>query len=97
MSLLARENTSTAKEYALFTIIEELLLELCGDESLEFENEKMQRAETSDLFDNSVCIRLNNVHAVAFKVTTVSPAKEARVGVTAVIEGGGPNSVIGAG
>ena len=87
----SKRMSDAKKEY------EELLLELCGDESLEFENEKMQRAETSDLFDNSVCIRLNNVHAVAFKVTTVSPAKEARVGVTAVIEGGGPNSVIGAG
>jgi hypothetical protein len=61
------------------------------------ENEKIQRAETSDLFGNSVCIRLNNVHTLAFKVTTVPPTKEARAGVTEVIEGGGPNRVIAAG
>lgn len=86
-----------AEESAPFAVKEEELLELCWAELFEFENEKRQRAERSVLFDSNGCMRVNNVHAVAFKVTTVSPAKEARVGVTAVIEGGGPNSVIGAG
>jgi len=95
LSLPLREATSIAEKFAPFTVNEETLLELCWDELFEVENEKRQRAERFDL--NNGCIRLNNVHAVAFKVTTVLPAKEARVGVTAVIKGGGPNSVIGAG
>ena len=87
-----------AEDFALITSVdEEILLGLCGDEPFEVENEKMQRAETSDLLDSSVCIRLNNVHSVAFKVITVLPAKEARAGVTEEIEGGGPNRVIVAG
>ncbi len=85
-----------AEELAPFVMKEAELLELCWV-LFEFENTKRQRAERSVLLDNNGCMRANNVHVVAFKVTTVSPAKEARAGVTVVIEGGGPKSVIGTG
>jgi hypothetical protein len=84
-----------AEELAPFIMKEAELLELCWV-LFEFENTKRQRAERSVL-DNNGCMRANNVHVVAFKVTTVSPAKEARAGVTVAIEGGGPKSVIGTG
>jgi hypothetical protein len=64
----------------------------------EAENKNWQRAERSELFEESSdCIRFNSVHALACNVTTVSPAKEDSVGSTTKIEGCGPSSVIDSG
>ena len=89
-----KERTSIPEGVKFSKNEEEFIKLLSWEVKFEYKNEKRQRAETSDLFDKIVCIRLNNTHALAVKVTTVPPVHEARAGVTALIEGCGPRSVI---
>jgi hypothetical protein len=64
------------------------------DELFDGAKENRQRADKSDLFSWSACTRLNNVHALALSVMTVSPANEADEGDTELISGCGPISEI---
>jgi hypothetical protein len=75
----------------------ELLLNDPEDALLDDSNEKWHRAATSEMLGWSVCIRLNNNHALARSVITVSPANEAVDGETELICGCGPRRDIDVG